>query len=96
MNFDPTSTEGQALIGGVIRAVLSAAGGAGILSQTQLGQVAGAAAVLITVIWSLYQKHQTATTTVSHDTLTKAVVAASQSTPAAANDIITAAKAGQL
>lgn len=45
-----------AVIGGVIRAVLAMSGGAGLASDSEIEQLAGAVAVLVTVAWSVYQK----------------------------------------
>ena len=97
-HFDPSDPVTQAQIGGIIRSLLIAAGGAGFMTDNQEAQAAGIAAALIGLIWSIYQKHKAAqqvqATTVSHAQLVAAVNAAA-ATPANATDIIAAAKAGQ-
>lgn len=45
------------LIGGLVRAVLAMAGGS-LLDESQTEQIIGALAVLVTVIWSAWQKYQ--------------------------------------
>lgn len=45
-----------AVIGGIIRAVLAMSGGAGLASDGEIEQIAGAVAVLLTIAWSVYQK----------------------------------------
>lgn len=50
------------IIGGVIRHLVTSAGGAlvahGLITSTQLTDVAGALALLIGVAWSMYQKYR--------------------------------------
>jgi hypothetical protein len=83
----------QQMMGGVIRSILVAGGGAGIFSGDQLGIVAGSLAALIGVAWSLYQKRAAATD--KHVTVA-AAVHATVANPQNATNIIAAAKAGTL
>lgn len=82
----------QQMIGGVIRSILVACGGAAIMSGDQLGIVAGAIAALIGVGWSIYQKksaHENAHVT------TAIAVHAAVANPQNASAIIADAKAGK-
>jgi hypothetical protein len=45
-----------AVVGGVIRAMLAMSGGAGLASDSEIEQISGAVAVLLTIAWSIYQK----------------------------------------
>lgn len=45
-----------AVVGGIIRAVLAFAGGAGSVSDGEIEQVAGAVLLLVSIGWSIYQK----------------------------------------
>ena len=45
-------------IGTILRALLAAYGGSALLSDTELEQAVGAAAVLVTIAWGVYQKYQ--------------------------------------
>ena len=92
MNFDLSNPQTQAILGGIVRSLLVAAGGAGMMSGDQLGTVAGAIVALAGVAWSIYQKHNSSVT--AHATLTTAVNAAASS-PTDATDIIAAAKTGK-
>lgn len=82
----------QQIVGGIIRSLIVAAGGAGIMSGDQLGVFAGAVAALIGVGWSIYQKRATAKD--SHAMLTQAVELTAAA-PHNADSIIAAAKAGK-
>lgn len=92
-NFDLSSPEMQAMVGGVIRHLIVLAGGAGVLSQNQLGQLAGALAVIVGIGWSIYQKKSASTA--AHVTLT-AAVNATDATPASAAAVIDLAKSGKI
>jgi preprotein translocase subunit SecY len=46
------------IIGSIVRTVLAAAGGAGLVSAGEIQQLIGAVSVLITVGWSIAQKIQ--------------------------------------
>jgi hypothetical protein len=69
-NIDFSNPTTQAMIGGVVRSLLIAAGGLG-LAGNQITQVSGAIAMLIGVGWSLWSKKATATD--AHLTLATAV-----------------------
>ena len=45
------------IAGAFIRAALQAAGGSALVSDDHLNQAIGAATVLVTVAWSVYQKY---------------------------------------
>ena len=47
------------IVGALVRALLASLGGASLASEGQIDQIVGALAVLITVIWSIWQKVQT-------------------------------------
>lgn len=90
--MDLSNPTTQAMIGGIIRSILVAAGGAGVMSGDQLGVIAGALAALIGVGWSIYQKKSAADSKVI--TVATAVHAAA-ATPENALAIIADAKAGK-
>lgn len=54
------------IIGGIVRAVLAAYGGklveSGLITADQLSQGIGAVIVLLTILWSVWQKRRAATT----------------------------------
>lgn len=89
----------QAILGGIVRSLIIAAGGGALLSTDQIASVAGALAVLIGVAWSAWQKHKTAAKNTA--TLTQAVTAAAAIDPKAdtatqeAAAIVAAATAGK-
>ncbi|HEY2010511.1 MAG TPA: hypothetical protein VGH23_16095 [Rhizomicrobium sp.] len=87
--MDLSNPKTQALIGAVIRAILVAAGGGGLMSGDQISSLAGALAVVAGLGWSLWQKRNS----VSHATLTTAVQQTA-SNPQNASAIIAAAKQG--
>lgn len=88
--IDFSNPNTQQIMGGVIRAAMVAAGMGGVLSDNQMGIVAGAISALFAVAWSVLQKNKS----VSHDTLAAAVQAAAAN-PANADAIIAQAKAGK-
>lgn len=45
------------IIGSLVRAALASAGGASLVSDNQIDQIVGATAVIVTVVWSVYQKY---------------------------------------
>jgi len=45
------------IIGALVRALLASLGGASLASDAQVDQIVGAAAVLATVAWSIWQKY---------------------------------------
>ena len=45
------------VIGGIVRALLAAVGGTGLVSDSDISQAAGALSVLAVIAWSAYQKH---------------------------------------
>jgi hypothetical protein len=44
------------IVGSILRAALAAYGGANVASDSEINQIAGAVAVIVTVAWSIYQK----------------------------------------
>lgn len=46
------------IIGALVRALLASLGGASLASESQIDQIVGALAVLVTIGWSIYQKYQ--------------------------------------
>lgn len=46
------------ILGAAVRAALQAMGGASLVSDSEVSQAIGAATVLATVAWSVYQKYQ--------------------------------------
>lgn len=46
------------IVGSLLRAGLAAYGGANVASDSDINQIAGAVAVIVTVAWSIYSKYQ--------------------------------------
>lgn len=44
------------IVGSILRAGLAAYGGANVASDSEINQIAGAVAVIVTVAWSIYSK----------------------------------------
>lgn len=47
------------IIGGVVRAIVAAAAGAGLVSPDGVEQLAGALVIVVVAIWSGFQKYST-------------------------------------
>lgn len=52
------------IIGSLIRALLAAGGGAGVVSGDELNQLAGAVSIIVTIVWSIVQKVRATQSTV--------------------------------
>jgi len=58
MDFSDPVT--QAMVGSIIRSALMAAGAGGVFTGDQIGMLAGAGAMIVSVLWGLYQKRSSA------------------------------------
>lgn len=105
LHFDPSDPTTRAQIGGLIRSLIIMAGGLG-LTGDQTSQIAGALAVVVGVLWSLWQKHssdqahQATTATVANAVAANpqnvaATLAAAKATPQNVTAIRQAARTGQ-
>lgn len=94
MDFSDPVT--QAMVGTIFRSILIAVGAGGIFTGDQIGTLAGACAMVVGVIWGMYQKRSSAAKQAEqqHVAVLKAVGMISGGHSAA--DVIAASSAGKL